>query len=206
MGSQLGDTRLKMELGRLKILLKGAGIDATKGLLYRDREFDTDISTKTSQLGTEVFTNLTFNAGNFIPLGETAPIAFNAIEIDAVLMTVTMGKNIVLTPIQGKDGTFKEYIASGDFQIDVDGVLVSDGENTYPTALVELLSQIFTIPDSLGITSEFLNHFGTASPKGLSGIDEVVITDFNFPQERGFRNQQRFTCKMISDSKIELII
>jgi hypothetical protein len=195
-----------MELNRLKIILKGAGIDATKGLLYKTGEFESDIAVKTSALGTEVFTNLSFLGGSFVPLGGGIPINFNSINIDTVLMTVSMTKNIVTTPIQGKAGTVKEYVSDGDYQIDVRGILTSDGGNTYPTDLVEQMTQIFTIPDSLRITSEFLNHFGTASPKGLSGIDEVVITDFNFPQQEGFRNQQLFTCKMISDSPIELII
>ena len=65
---------------------------------------------------------------------------------------------------------------------------------------------LFSVPDSLQVTSEFLNHFGVISPTGLSGIDEDVITDYNFPQQEGFRNQQLFNCKMISDTPIELII
>jgi len=121
-------------------------------------------------------------------------------------MTVNQTKNIIRTPIQAKSGTIKEYVSDGDFEIDVSGILVSEGENTYPTDQVESLMQLFSIPDSLRITSEFLNHFGVASPKGISGIDEVVIADFGFPQTEGVRNSQLFTCKMISDTPIELII
>jgi hypothetical protein len=197
---------IRSELNRLKFILKGAAIDATKGLLYRRRKFDEDIPVKTSMLGTEVFTNLSFKAGSFIPLGGGEPIPYEKQTIDTVLMTVTQVKNIIRTPIQGKSGTIKEYVADGDFEIDVSGIIVSEGENTYPTDEVESLMQLFSIPDSLRITCEFLNHFGVASPKGISGIDEVVITDFSFPQTEGMRNSQVFSCKMISDTPIELII
>jgi len=192
----LENTRLKMELNRLKIILQGAGIDATKGLLYRRIPEDKEISDKTSILGTEVFTNLTFNSGSYIPLGGGLPIPFAGIRIDSLLMTVSMAKNVITTPIQGKSGTFKEYVSDGDFEIQVNGMLINK-DNTYPELTVETLTNIFSIPDSLQVTSEFLGHFG---------IDEVVIVDFNFPQQEGFRNQQLFSCKMISDTPIELII
>ena len=197
---------IRSELNRLKLILKGAAIDATKGLLYRRRVFDEDFIKSTSMLGTEVFTNLTFKSGSFIPLGGGFPIPFDSLTIDTVLMTVSQTKNIIRTQIQGKSGTIKEYVSDGDFEINVSGIIVSEGENTYPTKDVEALMQLFSIPDSLRVTSEFLNHFGVASPKGISGIDEVVITDFSFPQQEGFRNSQNFTCKMISDTPIELII
>ncbi len=131
---------------------------------------------------------------------------YEQLNIDTVLMTVSQTKNIIRTQIQGKSGTIKEYVSDGDFEIDVAGIIVSEGENTYPVEEVEALMQLFSIPDSLRVTSEFLNHFFVASPKGISGIDEVVITDFNFPQQEGIRNSQNFTCKMISDIPIELII
>ena len=201
----LENTRLKMELNRLKIILQGAGIDATKGLLYRRIPQDKETPVKKSILGTEVFTNLTFQRGSYLPLDGGLPISYAGLTIDSVLMVVSQTKNIITTQIQGKSGTFKEYVSENDFQIEVSGLLTNK-DNTYPEFTVETLMTLFSVPDSLQVTSEFLNHFGVISPTGLSGIDEVVITDYNFPQQEGFRNQQLFNCKMISDTPIELII
>ena len=201
----LENTRLKMELNRLKIILQGAGIDATKGLLYRTTPQDKETPVKKSILGTEVFTNLTFQSGSYLPLDGGLPISYAGLTIDSVLMVVSQTKNIITTQIQGKSGTFKEYVSENDFQIEVSGLLTNK-DNTYPEFTVETLMTLFSVPDSLQVTSEFLNHFGVISPTGLSGIDEVVITDYNFPQQEGFRNQQLFNCKMISDTPIELII
>ena len=201
----LENTRLKMELNRLKIILQGAGIDATKGLLYRRIPQDKETPVKKSILGTEVFTNLTFQSGSYLPLDGGLPISYAGLTIDSVLMVVSQTKNIITTQIQGKSGTFKEYVSENDFQIEVSGLLTNK-DNTYPEFTVETLMTLFSVPDSLQVTSEFLNHFGVISPTGLSGIDEVVITDYSFPQQEGFRNQQLFNCKMISDTPIELII
>jgi len=91
--------------------------------------------------------------------------------------------------------------------------------------------RLFSVPDTLRVTSEFLSHFGLINPSapisetvsqevssglviassappvaGLSGIDDIVIVDYDFPQMEGFRNQQPFTCKMMSDTPIELLI
>jgi len=200
----LENTRLKMELNRLNVILRGAGVDATKGRLYKTTEKFPESSTL-SALGTEVFTNLAFQDGSYIPLDGGQPINYSGLRLDSVLMTVSQAKNVVTTPIQGKSGTFKEYVSDGDFEIQVSGLIVSE-DDSYPEFEVESLMSLFSVPDSLQITSEFLNHFGVISPTGLSGIDEVVIVDFNFPQQEGFRNQQLFSCKMISDTPIELII
>jgi len=126
-------SRLKMELNRLKIIAKGAAIDQAKGLLFRKRFPQDDIPVKTSVLGTDVYTNLTFQEGSFLPLDGGLPISYGALEIDTVLMTVSQSKNIITTQIQGKTGTFKEYVNDGDFMIDVRGLLVSSNPNVYPT-------------------------------------------------------------------------
>jgi hypothetical protein len=201
----LENTRLKMELNRMKIILKGSGADAAKGLFYRVPYEEQEFSEFTSILGTEVFTNITFEAGAFLPLDGGPEINYNGISIDSVLMVVSQIKNVITTPIQGKSGTFKEYVSDGDFQIDLKGVITSES-NVYPKEKVELLQDIFSVPDSIVVTSEFLSHFSSISPSGISGISEVVVTDFNFPQEIGFRNQQSFNCRMISDTPIELSI
>lgn len=201
----LGDTRLKMELNRLKIILQGAGVDIAKGVLYRKTPQDKETPVKKSILGTEVFTNLTFRSGSFIPLDGGLPINYSGITIDSVIMTVSQNKTVITTPIQGKSGTFKEYVSDGDFQIDVSGMLISK-DNTYPEFTVETLMTLFSVPDSLQVSSEFLGHFGVISPTGLSGITEVVVTEYSFPQQEGYRNQQLFNCKMISDTPIELEI
>ena len=212
-------SRLKMELERAKLISSGAAISLGKSFAFRKRTNDSDTPVAVSVLGTEVFTNLTFKSGKFLPLDGGEAISYNGLEIDAVLMTVSQTKNIVTTQISGKSGTFKEYVNDSDYSIDVSGVIVSKNPNVYPSLDVETLTRLFSVPDTLEIHSEFLDHFGTIEPNfnttesyeesttgGLSGITQVVVTDFNFPQLEGFRDQQPFTCKFISDTPIELVV
>ena len=76
-----------------------------------------------ADLGTPVFSNIVFEPGSFIPLDGGDPISYQGIDLDTVLITVSQGKNIITTNIQGKSGTVKEYVSDSDFIINVQGVL-----------------------------------------------------------------------------------
>jgi len=165
----------------------------------------TDAPPPEASFGLPVFTNLEFEGGSFQTLDGDV-IAYQPLRLDTVLMTVSMQKNIVTTAIQGKSGTVKEYASDGDFEINVQGVLAGEGQNEYPSTEVEILNALLTVPERLEITSEFLDRFGVISPSGMPGINEVVITDFQFQQQEGFRNIQLFSFKMLSDTPIELTI
>jgi hypothetical protein len=47
-------------------------------------------------------------------------ITVDGVQIDVI---VSMKKNIVMTPVQGKNGSFKEYISDGDFEVTISGRL-----------------------------------------------------------------------------------
>lgn len=156
--------------------------------------------------GRPVYTNLEFEAGRFLPLDGGSIISYEPIRLDAVLMTVSMTKNIVTTAIQGRNGTIKEYASDGDYMIDVKGVLTGPGQNRYPKNEVELLIRLLTAPTTLKVTSSFLSNFGSMSATAIEGISEVVIESFDFPQSEGFHNVQLFHIRMLSDTPIELTL
>ncbi len=145
-------------------------------------------------LGTPVFSNLEFPAGNYKTLDGDI-ISFDGLVIDTVLFSIQQSKNIVTTPVQGKNGTQKEYVSDGDYNITVDGVLVGGFSNVYPEVDVNTLKEIVKVPETLKIISEFLDHFE---------INDVVITNFDFPQLSGSRNIQNFKLNLLSDTPIEL--
>lgn len=147
-----------------------------------------------SMFGLPVYSNIKIDPFNYDTLsGENVSIK-DSITIDTVLMTITQSKNIVTTPIQGRNGTVKEYVSDGDYQIDISGTIVSKSNN-YPTQDVNTLVQICKSPVALTIISEYLQYFG---------IHDVVIQDFSFPQTQGFRNQQEFSISCLSDTPVEL--
>lgn len=118
------------------------------------------------------------------------------IELQTVLTDVTMTKNIVKTDLQGYDGTIKEYISDGDYQVTIRGMLVSE-ENEYPQSQVSLLHQLCLLKKEIVVESEFLQLFG---------IYNLVIESYNFPQQEAIVNAQLFELNCVSDKPIELII
>ena len=172
----------------------------------------------TSYLGTPILDPFTFGGGNFFALDDINrenPIPFPddrgadglGLFIPNMIIEVNQTKNIITTPIQGRDGTVKEFISRGDYLITLSGIItgqmdeqtgeIRDIGNVYPTADVQKLITICEVPDSLSVTSEFLGFF-------LKEDSRIVITDYNIPQQIGVRNFQTFTINMLSDTPIEL--
>lgn len=142
----------------------------------------------TSYLGTPVYSNLIFEANANTPENTD-------IRIDTVVMTVTQLRNIVKTPIQGRDGTVKEYINNGDYQIECNGLIVSPQANVFPRNDIEALNNLMTLNSSIVVSSSFLNLFN---------ISDVVVEEFSFAEQEGYRNQCAFTFRLISDDPIEI--
>lgn len=148
----------------------------------------TDQVIKTSYLGTPVFSNLIFDAE------PDTPENF-ALEIDTVLMTVSMTKNIVKTPLQGRDGTVKEYISDGDYMVDIRGEIVSEQPNVYPKDLVARLVNLCRVKHQLNVSSFFLQLFS---------VSAIVIDDYEVAEKLGSRNSVPFSIRASSDTPIEL--
>ena len=175
----------------------GAGVSAIKTALYNSEERAEDKAHKTSYLGTPVFSNFIVEPGSYIDLNGDK-IDFEGLDIDAVLLTVSQSKNIVKTAIQGRKGTVKEYVSSGDFSVSITGVLSNQATpngNTYPIDEVSAFVGIMEVPDAIKINSEFLDLFD---------IDSLVVENYSLPQEEGVRNQQRFTVSLLSEDPVEL--
>ena len=177
-----------------KIDAKGTILGFVKTKPFVASSTDKNSPIKTSYLGTAVFYNFKIKPFNYETLaGERIEIK-KGIVIDTVLFSVSQSKNIVTTPIQGRDGTVKEYISMGDYSISIEGKIVSRN-NDYPADEVNELIQILNSPVSIKIISEFLSFFG---------IHESVVENYDFPQMEGFRNTQEFSISLLSDTPVEL--
>jgi len=148
-----------------------------------------------SMLGTPVVTDLTFESVSY-DVGDSRRFVVPAVRLVTVLIAVTLPKNIVTTPIQGGNGTVKEYIGQGDYQITINGILT--GKNgSYPADDVIALKRMVDAPVPIRVTSSYLQNLD---------IYDIVITDFTVAQEPGGYSQQIFTINAISDIPIELQI
>lgn len=111
------------------------------------------------------------------------------------LVEVNMQKNIVKTAVQGRDGTVKEYVSDGDYQVTIRGGLFSPFSYAYPKDDMQTLMSLLKLNTPLTVISEYLLQFN---------IYELVVEDYSFAQKEGVQNVQLFEIKTVSDFPIEL--
>lgn len=117
------------------------------------------------------------------------------------LISLNMEKNIVTTALQGRNGTIKEYVSDGDYNISIDaGVstyqIDEQGEHTidYPIDVLKELKEILSLPETLEMQSDFLDIFG---------IKSGVVKSFSLQQET-HSNRQSINIQMLSDEPYEI--
>ncbi len=118
----------------------------------------------------------------------------NAFRIDTVLIEVVQQRNVIVTPIAGGNGTVKEYIGEGDYQIKMRGFIDSGTPGKYPKSDIVTFSNYLKAPVPIEIVSNYLRSFN---------IDKVVILEYLFPQTEGRRNLQFFEITAISEQNLE---
>jgi hypothetical protein len=182
-----------------QLILSGFGLQPLKAKVYNFGEDEEDNREKlpSSSLGTAVFDNLNFPKGSYKDL-EGEQIDYDGVSIDTVLFSVAQNKTIIKTPIQGRNGSVKEYISDNDYSITIRGIITSDSPNVYPEKEVKDLYEVCAVQKEVEISSKFLND--------VFGITNIVIESYDFPQSAGFQNTQMFKIQAVSDDPIELTL
>ena len=108
---------------------------------------------------------------------------------------VSQQRNIIRTPIQGRNGTIKEYISDDDYHIEIIGGIVSPYGNVAPHLDLYNIVNLMKIQNEIIIVSDFISQFG---------ISNCVIAGANFRQVPGMRNQIDFTMNLYSDDPTEI--
>lgn len=120
---------------------------------------------------------------------ETILTSFPAVFMDSAIISVSKKKNIVKTKIVNNSSTRKEYISSGDYNIQITGAFTTNNDSIYPTSDVDALVRALDAPIPLEIVSPYLFRFG---------ITRMVVDNFDLPQERGSYASQKFSIKATS--------
>ena len=190
--------------GQAELILSGFGLQVLKAKAFNfgTDEEDGKSPVATSFLGTPVFSNIDFIEGSYRNLeGDQVNYLQGGtpgLTVDTVLMTVSQSRNIVTTPIQGRNGTVKEYISDGDYDVTIRGAIVHPSPNVYPEEDVLKLVEALRVQDNIEVASRYLND--------VFGITNLVVTGYSLPQTEGFQNTQFFEIKAISDDPIEITI
>ncbi len=175
--------------------LKTLGLQGAKILYYSAQKDGKPISTGDSNVLINVAES-DINTQNFVSRFDTAddaplgwlghPVWSNAIlqsqdksisiNFDDIIIEVSQQKQIVKTAIQGRNGTFKEYIGDGDYQVYLKGIVNSNTMYQYPSDAVTELLSLCKIAKPIIIISEYLRLFK---------IFNVVIESYDFPIKKG---------------------
>lgn len=138
--------------------------------------------------------------GNFGTIGKPQ---LKEVLIKECLITIFQEKNIVCTPINGKEGTIKEYISDGDYQITLDVGLSNvdffNLENNtkhqeYPLDKVAELIKFLKLDDSLIVHNDILKMFG---------VYNIIVKGYTVPQET-HSNRQTLSINCLSELPYEI--
>lgn len=174
-----------------------------------------------SQLGTVIFDNIVFPAGQWID-DENNPQPYGEVKLDAVTLSVNRIKKIIKSQVVGQSGDTKEYVTTGDYVINVNAIIAPDTFAlidfaaigvanaipstqvvngaigvTVPQEPVQLLKNIADIekcPDSVPIRCKYL--------KNNYDITRVVIESMTI--NRSGADTWTLQFKLLSDFELDL--
>lgn len=148
----------------------------------------------TSQLGTPIWDNLVIKAGSYIDT-VYGPVNYEELRLDSILITIYQAHNVIITPIQGRDGEVIEYIGKMSFRINIKGGVFGTG-NVRPVSDIANLKLTLQSNKSLIVKNcGFLSEWD---------ISEFAILDKHLPQIAGGYNYQLFEINAIQDTPVIL--
>lgn len=172
----------------IPFIIPAGGIQNVTRFIPQITEDPSDDPIGQTYLGTPVYANLIFEADP--DTAENAPLV-----LDTVLMAVDIVKNLVITPIAGRDDSVIEYINRGNYEVMIQGLIVSEFPNVFPRDQVTALRNLLDLPKSIAVSSSFLQIFS---------IHNLAILHARVEERMGSRNEVGFSINAISDKPIEL--
>lgn len=115
----------------------------------------------------------------------------------SALVQVSQKKNILLTQVEGRSQSRKEYISGGDYMISISGHIAGRRPEEYPEAQVQMLRRMLESKDVLSVENPLLNRFG---------INGMIILSFDLSQSTGARNIQHYKIEAVYEKPVEFIM
>lgn len=191
----------------INTIIRTFGILAIQTLPPQTNEFDgkitegmvafRDAPIATSDLGTPVMQDITFKSVTYTDFTTGLKRTTTDLKLQTILLNVTQAKKIVMTEIQGRDGTVKEYIGLDDFEITINGIINGQAGHNPTDDIISLKNNVLIPRVSIPVVCTYLNNLG---------ITTITVKDFTLDQEAGGYSKQNFTINCLSDAEVVLSI
>lgn len=122
------------------------------------------------------------------------------------LLEISRAKNIVKTPLLGRNGTVKEFISMDDWQLSFKGFLINEERDELPYTQTARLLEVFGVNQHVNFFSEVVRRWFERQGVVAEGeaLDFIVIEEVKLPPIDGFANVQPFEITAVSDNPIEI--
>lgn len=131
------------------------------------------------QLGLPVYDDVTFPSGNYEDLQGNI-IEYAGLSLQNGRITITQRSNRIKTPVAGKNGTIKELISLGDYEVRIETKL-TELANVFPYDQAINWKNIKNSTESIPVISKWLND--------VYEVENLVIDDFQFNTIAGSINE-----------------
>ena len=108
---------------------------------------------------------------------------------------VSSKNNIVLTTVQGRDYTRKEFISGGDLEINISGKIISKYPDVYPEAEVSKFLKLMQYKGVIECDNTILRQFR---------IEKLIVLNYSFPAS-DCRNIQPYTLSCVAVEPSEAV-
>jgi hypothetical protein len=129
------------------------------------------------------------------------PVELNGHSLEYPVISINAGKNIVETTLTERQGTVKELVSSGDWEITIRGLII--GENGgFPEDEMQEMVDLFHVDKAVEIKSALTDLVLIRSDR--KGESSVVIKELTFPEVKGIMNVRPYELKLVSDAPFNL--
>jgi len=200
--TELADSETYNELG---VIVKYMGKVANEALVMwipSDTEHEINFQTYADKI--RGLSRSTHIGSSFSQTNKNNDTNFQRVKVKAdplfidlsAMVQFSSQNNIILTNVQGRDCSRKEYISAGDMKFSVQGRIFSNYPDVYPYAEVSKLRRIFQHKGTVKVANLMFDQYN---------VTEIVITDFSMTPTEGMKNVQnyQFNCVAIEPNKIE---
>ncbi len=127
---------------------------------------------------------------------EFLPATLEGVKLPNSLVSIQSKKNIIETPLVGRDGAVLEIINNDKYQIKIICTEIRP-ENIWPEEILHTLRDLYLENRALTLQCALTDPF-------LQPLDNVVIKSINVPPMQGIENAQIIELTLISDIYFEL--